>query len=266
MPFFLHWGRRLAEVVDVPPAGRLLDVATGRGAVLFAAAERAALAVGIDLSEPMIQLTAVDARSRAMRQVHGCRMDAESLGFADQTFDRVTCGFVVRFLPHVRTTFAEVFRVLRPGGSFSVSIGSNVSGQQSDGLIWELLQRYRRPRPNTPEQRALWQLPWADRQARGVLSWPSGQELEQVLLECGFCDVHSVTEEADLVAGDEEEWWSWQWSHMPRFDLEQLAPDAAERLKAEAFEKLRSIKRPDGIHLRAGATLTLATRPHPYSR
>jgi len=39
-PFFQHVGRRLVELAAVPSGTRVLDVATGRGAVLFAAAER----------------------------------------------------------------------------------------------------------------------------------------------------------------------------------------------------------------------------------
>ncbi len=36
---FSHFGRRLAELADVPNGADVLDVAAGRGAVLFPAAE-----------------------------------------------------------------------------------------------------------------------------------------------------------------------------------------------------------------------------------
>lgn len=39
-PLFAHAGGRLVEIAGVAPADRVLDVATGRGAVLFPAAER----------------------------------------------------------------------------------------------------------------------------------------------------------------------------------------------------------------------------------
>src|SRR5688572_5934529 len=51
---FAHFGQRLVDVVGIEPGQRVLDVATGRGAVLFAAAERvgaAGKAIGIDLAE-----------------------------------------------------------------------------------------------------------------------------------------------------------------------------------------------------------------------
>ncbi len=37
--FFSHFGRRLVELAQIPSGARVLDIATGRGAVLFPAAE-----------------------------------------------------------------------------------------------------------------------------------------------------------------------------------------------------------------------------------
>ena len=55
---FVHFGQRLVDVVGVQPGHCVLDVASGRGAVLFPAAERAGAGdrvVGIDLAEGMVQ-------------------------------------------------------------------------------------------------------------------------------------------------------------------------------------------------------------------
>jgi len=38
--FFSHFGRRLTELAELAPGMRVLDVAAGRGAVLFPAAEK----------------------------------------------------------------------------------------------------------------------------------------------------------------------------------------------------------------------------------
>jgi hypothetical protein len=56
---FAHFGRRLVEVVGVEPGHQVLDVATGRGAVLFPAAQHAGSTgrvVGIDLADTMLQV------------------------------------------------------------------------------------------------------------------------------------------------------------------------------------------------------------------
>src|SRR5687768_2510098 len=64
---FAHFGRRLVEVVGIEPGQHVLDVATGRGAVLFPAIERvgtAGDAVGIDIAEAMVQAANEEAASR----------------------------------------------------------------------------------------------------------------------------------------------------------------------------------------------------------
>ena len=59
--FFSHFGRRLVELAQIPGGAKVLDVATGRGALLFPAAESVGPhghVTGIDISESMVQETA----------------------------------------------------------------------------------------------------------------------------------------------------------------------------------------------------------------
>src|SRR4051795_12847874 len=92
---FAHFGRRLVDLVGVEPGQRVLDVATGRGAVLFPATERvgeAGEAIGVDLAEGMVQATNEEAARRGLR-ARAMVMDAEHLDFPDAAFDRVLCSF-----------------------------------------------------------------------------------------------------------------------------------------------------------------------------
>ncbi|MCA1553686.1 MAG: methyltransferase domain-containing protein, partial [Chloroflexi bacterium] len=107
--FFAVLGRRLVEVADVPRGARVLDVATGRGAVLF------------PLAEPMVQATDEEIVRRGIRNADVRVMDAEKLQFADETFDVVTCGFAIFFLSDVQRGFSEFRRVLKPGGRIALS-------------------------------------------------------------------------------------------------------------------------------------------------
>ena len=55
-PFFPHFGKRLVDIAKISPGSKVLDVATGRGALLFPAAEAVGQygqVVGIDLAETM---------------------------------------------------------------------------------------------------------------------------------------------------------------------------------------------------------------------
>src|SRR5215218_6665184 len=59
-PFFQYFGRELVDFARVPPGAKVLDVATGRGAVLYPAAEkvgRRGEVIGIDYSQGMVEET-----------------------------------------------------------------------------------------------------------------------------------------------------------------------------------------------------------------
>jgi SAM-dependent methyltransferase len=85
---FAYFGKRLVESAEILPDHRVLDVATGRGAAFFPAAEllsNAGEIVGIDLSDEMVRATNAEATRRGVpgrAQV----MDAEHLVFKDATW------------------------------------------------------------------------------------------------------------------------------------------------------------------------------------
>jgi O-methyltransferase/aklanonic acid methyltransferase len=98
---FAHFGRRLVAAAEIAPGNRVLDVACGRGAALFPAAQQAGESgdvIGVDFAEEMVRATTdevVRLSVRARLQV----MDAEHLQFPDASFDRVLCGFSIMFFP-----------------------------------------------------------------------------------------------------------------------------------------------------------------------
>ena len=120
---FAYFGKRLVKSAEILPDHRVLDVATGRGAAFFPAAEllsNAGEIVGIDLSDEMVRATNAEATRRGLpgrAQV----MDAEHLVFKDATFDRVLCGFGIMFFPDQLHALGEFQRVLKPGGLLAVS-------------------------------------------------------------------------------------------------------------------------------------------------
>ena len=77
---FVPVGRRLVALAQLPAGATVLDVATGRGAVLFAAAEQVGpqgRVIGIDLAEAMVQETATDIRRQGLANAAVRPMDAE---------------------------------------------------------------------------------------------------------------------------------------------------------------------------------------------
>lgn len=118
-----RWRRRLVEAARLRPGGSALDVATGTGKVAADLARRAGpggRVVGLDLSPGMIEI----ARRRFTAGVDPAGLaglefvvgDALALPFPDDTFDAATIAFGMRNLPDYRAGFAEMARVVRPGG------------------------------------------------------------------------------------------------------------------------------------------------------
>lgn len=96
-------------------ARALLDVATGTGDIIETALSRYPdlIATGVDFSERML---AVAARRPGLRNVRFVKGDALALPFGDDSFDRLTSGYLIRNVADVDGCFSEQFRVLQPGG------------------------------------------------------------------------------------------------------------------------------------------------------
>jgi ubiquinone/menaquinone biosynthesis methyltransferase len=105
-----RWKRRLISLARLQPGDRVLDLACGTGDLLFAAADRVDLAVGLDITHRMLQL------ARAKRAAPLVAGDMVALPFPDGSFTVVTTGYGLRNVPDLRAAIAEIRRVLAPGG------------------------------------------------------------------------------------------------------------------------------------------------------
>ena len=79
---------RLVERLDVQPGERLLDLATGTGAVAILAARAGATVTGLDLAEPMLAKARLAAEEAGV-EVHFDLGDVEHLPYDDASFDVV---------------------------------------------------------------------------------------------------------------------------------------------------------------------------------
>lgn len=93
----------------------ILEVGIGTGLSL-AGYPHGCRVVGIDVSEGMLRLADRQVRSRTLGNVALLRMDAQSMGFADDSFDAVIAAYVMTVIPDYRRALDEMARVCRPGG------------------------------------------------------------------------------------------------------------------------------------------------------
>jgi demethylmenaquinone methyltransferase / 2-methoxy-6-polyprenyl-1,4-benzoquinol methylase len=109
-----RWRARAADLADVRPGDRVLDVATGTGDLAIELAKRVqpgGEVVGSDFSEGM--LARAREKAPAIRWELG---DAMSLPYADGEFQAATVGFGARNFGYLERGVAEMARVVKPGG------------------------------------------------------------------------------------------------------------------------------------------------------
>jgi demethylmenaquinone methyltransferase/2-methoxy-6-polyprenyl-1,4-benzoquinol methylase len=113
-----HWRREAAAALDLTPGARVLDVATGTGALateVLRAAPGALSVTGCDLNERMLAV-AHQRAAKAGLALTLVRCDATRLPFSDGAFDAVTIGFAIDDMADREACALEMRRVLKPGG------------------------------------------------------------------------------------------------------------------------------------------------------
>lgn len=257
--FFSHFGRRLVELARIPSGAHVLDVATGRGAALFPAAESVGTqgrVIGIDLSEGMVQETAKElARLGLSSNVEVRQMDAEHLQFPDESFDYVLCAFGIFFFPQLDRAMSEFRRVLKPNGRIVVTTWEK-SWDEHWGWFDELVKTHIPPEPEASRPAE------SDSASQPIFDTPEG--LKAILNKAGFADIQIVFEATDFVYATEDEYWSTLWSHGARVSLEKIeqatGADGLEKFKSDVFKKAQTIKQTDGIHQLFPVLFALATK------
>ena len=120
----------LLDAVRLHPGTRLLDVATGPGALAAEAASRGARPVGIDLSPQMVELA-----RQLYPAINFHEADVEHLPFPDDTFDAVVCAFGLGHFPRPEVAVTESVRTLLPGGRIAFSWWDDPSRQRIQGIF-----------------------------------------------------------------------------------------------------------------------------------
>jgi SAM-dependent methyltransferase len=114
---------RLLENSDITGCS-VLDIGCGLGAVdeLLVAEYGAAAVIGIDVDPALLAaMRARAARAGLSGRIRGVQVEAGPLPFADAAFDVVFSKDSLVQIPDKPAIFAEVLRVLRPGGRFIAS-------------------------------------------------------------------------------------------------------------------------------------------------
>lgn len=109
---------------DVKPGQTVLDLGSGAGIDLLIAAGRvgpAGRVIGVDMTPEMINAARANIAKAGATNVEVREGLIEDLPIEDSSVDWVISNCVINLSPDKARVFAEVFRVLRPGGTMQVS-------------------------------------------------------------------------------------------------------------------------------------------------
>jgi len=247
---FSYFGQCLVNHANLDSGDKVLDVAAGRGALLFPIAGKigpTGHVTAIDFSPDMVRETANDIESRKLSHAEVRHMDAEQMDFADASFDWVMCGFALWMFAEPIRVLQEFYRVLKRGGRVAISTWA------ADNPAQTWCNEVLKPFANNPAAKAF--------TAKFDSRFDTPLQLETAMRQAGFKNMQISVEDKDFVYADEEQYWSFLWSAGVRRRLEKMTPDLLEQARSEVFQKLQTFKKPDGFHNLSRALFAFGTKP-----
>ncbi len=251
---------KMVSLAKIKTGDCVLDVGTGTGVVALQAAQKIGTAgkvFGIDLSEGM--LAAAEAKSERLglgQKVDFSRMDAEDLKFEAEKFDVAVSLFALLHFPDPSKALREIYRVVRPGASLVVAVGSSPPLFSISGLTHRLkllpdfVQRSRGKQLVAPaflDSMVERNLPKANEPEESHLASHSHNRtggVSELVQAAGFEVLQTYWQGHQARLDTPEEFWEIQrtFSSIARKRLSAAAPEKVTSLKKEFLEHCRKVQ------------------------
>lgn len=225
--FFPFAADRVAQRLVPRPGEKILDVATGTGAVAVALGQRlggGGRVMAVDISERMLDRAYANVRRMALHNVDLHPMDAAALEFRSGYFDAVTCSFGLFFLQDMVEALREWRRVLKPGGRLLLTSFGEQAFQPLVAWFCATLRDCGGPAVDPAD--FAWQ------------RLASAETCAQLLAEAGFEQIECASEQLGYHLQQPQEWWDIVWNSGFRGYLAGLDDAALERFRERHLERV----------------------------
>jgi ubiquinone/menaquinone biosynthesis C-methylase UbiE len=249
--FFKPIAATLLRAMPPVEAEHWLDVGCGRGAVLFPAAEGIGphgLAIGIDISEGMIEHARRLAWQSGLRNVECEVDDAQSPSAIKGSFDTISSSLVLFFLADPLAALRNWLPLLKPGGRLGVTTFGPVDPR------WEYVDEVFIP--HFPSQ-------MIDARTAGKAGpFSTDEGVERLLNDAGFTNIRTQTSTINVRFLNAQQWYDFTWSIGQRMMWLAIPEQLRANVRADAEARLAEFVESDGsITFTQGIRNTLGTRP-----
>ncbi len=178
------WRKRLVREVRLFNTGRVLDLAAGTLDVALAIKKRYphAMVPAMDFCPPMLVQGQKKLRKKGAQKIFPVAADAKKIPLPDASVDAITMAFGIRNIIPREEAFAEMFRVLVPGGRACILEFGSGKNKIWGGLYNFYLQKFLPRLGNICSGDASAYTYLADT----IANFPTAIELEEEMRAAGF--------------------------------------------------------------------------------
>lgn len=233
--FFPFCGDRLISKLKPSANTRLLDIASGTGAVALPAAQ-ALLPEGrvqaIDLSEKMLDKAFHNLQRVGLTNVDFHIMDGEHLEFSNDFFDYITCSFGLFFFEDMLAGLKEWHRVLKPGGKLMLTSFTTQAFHPLADIFRQDIASFGVEMSEAARERL-----------------KTGEECHNLMSKAGFSDINIEVEQMGYHLNEVNDWWELINHTAFRGLIEQLEPAQRTEFQAKHQEHIQDQATGKGIWL-----------------
>lgn len=245
-------GAEAMQALAASPGESLIDIGCGCGHTTLALARRVGpegAVVGLDISQPMLEVARRRAAGTADRTVRFREADAQSADLGDRVFDAAYSRFGVMFFSDPVAAFANLRRSLRPGGRLAF-------------VCWRAFDE--NPWMGAPLAAALPFIPApapADPLAPGPFAFADAVRVRTILADAGFADIDIRPHDTRIGGGDVDQALTLALRVGPLGSVLREDPSLVGSVTGAVRRVMQDHLTPDGVLMPAAVWIVTARQP-----